>query len=149
MLTCFGKGVAVADAEIRQVGNDNCVTSVTLACNRSYRSQEEWKEETAFVVCKAWGKIAERMGELIKKGTPVNVRGYIKTESWEKDGQKRSMLVLMVEDFDLVVKRASKEDGGDRKPAAQPRKQGAPARKTAPPPPEDGSDAVPDQNIPF
>lgn len=47
--------------------------------------------------CKAFGELAENIAESIAKGTRVIVHGREVTEEWEKDGEKRSANVLIVD----------------------------------------------------
>jgi hypothetical protein len=44
------------------------------------------EERTAWVQVKAWG-LEEEIADLLRKGTPVYVRGEYRLERWEKDGQ--------------------------------------------------------------
>lgn len=47
--------------------------------------------------CKAFGDLAEGIAESLTKGTRVIVHGREVTEEWEKDGEKRSGNVLIVD----------------------------------------------------
>lgn len=59
------------------------------ASNTFIDSNNETKEQTAFVNCVAWGKLGESIGNL-RKGNRVFVEGRLQTRSYETaDGQKR------------------------------------------------------------
>ncbi|KKN91303.1 hypothetical protein LCGC14_0221710 [marine sediment metagenome] len=109
-LGVFGVGVATADSELRTVGEDQKVCTVNLAFNRSYRKrgEDKWQQEPCFVRVTVWGNRAERMVELVKKGQPVYVVGYLKQETWEKDGQKRVAYSINARDFQLCEKLGKK-----------------------------------------
>jgi single-strand DNA-binding protein len=111
-MTVFGVGVATADAELKYVGeNKSAVCSVNFAFNRNWKDgQGEWQKEACFMRAQVWGARAERMAELVKKGQPVYVSGYLKQDNWEKDGQKRVAFSISVQDFQLVQKQAKKND---------------------------------------
>lgn len=47
--------------------------------------------------CKAFGEIAEHVAESLTRGTRVIVHGREVTEEWDKDGEKRSANVLLVD----------------------------------------------------
>lgn len=133
-LGVFGIGVATADPELRMVGQKNTpVCTVNLAFNRSFQQGQgqdrEWKTEACFLRAQVWGARAEKMAELVKKGQPIYVCGYMKQDSWEKDGQKRVSYSITLRDFQLCVKNGKKSDkkkadqqpeGATAAPAGQP-----------------------------
>mgnify|MGYP001953761777 CR=1 FL=1 len=47
--------------------------------------------------CKAFGELAENVTASLTKGTRVIVSGREQTEEWDKDGEKRSANVLIVD----------------------------------------------------
>lgn len=76
------------DAETRTVG-DFTVISFTLATTERYKDRNgEQQENTEWHQIEYWRKDG-KLAEYLKKGTKVGVEGSIRTESWEKDGQKR------------------------------------------------------------
>ena len=106
-LGVFGVGVATADPELRNVGAKNtAVCTVNLAFNRSFLDKDgNWQNEVCFLRTQVWGGRAERMAELVKKGQPIYVSGYMKQDSWTTDdGQKRVAHSLNLRDFQLCVK---------------------------------------------
>lgn len=112
-LGIFGVGTATADPELRNVGQNNtAVCTVNLAFNRSYKDKEnQWQKEPCFVRAQVWGARAERMAELVKKGQPLYVCGYMKQDTWEKDGQKRVSYSMELRDFQLCEKNGKKNVG--------------------------------------
>jgi len=83
-LMVTGVGVATADPELRNVGqNGTMVCTVNLAFNRSFRKRDdkEWQNEVCFVRAQVWGARANKMAELVKKGQPIYVCGYLKQDS--------------------------------------------------------------------
>jgi single-strand DNA-binding protein len=112
-LGVFGVGVATADPELRSVGqNGTSVCTVNLAFNRSYQDRDQkWQQEACFLRAQVWGTRAEKMMELVKKGQPIYVCGYMKQDSWEKDGQKRVAYSVTIRDFQLCEKNGKKKSG--------------------------------------
>jgi len=101
-LNVHGIGVATADPELREVGaNKTPCCSVNLAFNRSWKSGDDYKKEVAFVKVQTWGVRAQKFKEIVKKGQPVYVDGYLRQEEWEKDGQKRVSFCINVNEFNL------------------------------------------------
>lgn len=111
-LGIFGVGVATADPELRTVGQNNTsVCTVNLAFNRSYQDKDrKWQSEPCFLRAQVWGARADRMAELVKKGQPIYVCGYMKQDSWEADdGKKRVSYSITLRDFQLCIKNGKKK----------------------------------------
>lgn len=113
-LSVFGVGVATADPELRFVGeNKTALATVNLAFNRSYKKDEKFVQEASFLKVSVWGKRAERFAELVAKGKPVYVNGYVRQENWNSDeGQKRSAITLVLTEWQLVEKFANGSGSG-------------------------------------
>lgn len=109
-LGVFGVGVATADPELRTVGaNSMSVCTVNLAFNRSYQDKDKkWQNEPCFIRAQVWGNRAQRMSELVRKGQPIYISGYLKQDSWEKDGVKRVSYSVTLRDFQLCTKTEKK-----------------------------------------
>lgn len=81
-------GRLTADPELIYVG-DHAKCTFTLAVDRSFtNAQGERDADFIFITC--WRKLAENVSQYCTKGQMVAVKGEIRQERWEKDGQKRS-----------------------------------------------------------
>jgi len=66
-----------------------------------------------FVDCECWGPRAEVIAKYFTKGKPIFIEGRLKLDTWEdKDGQKRSKMRVMIEDFQFVEGRGGGGGGG-------------------------------------
>lgn len=83
-------GNLARDPEVRYTKSGKAVATFTVAAsNTDIDSNNETKEQTAFVNCVAWGKTGEAVGNL-RKGNRCFVEGRLQTRSYEtQDGQKR------------------------------------------------------------
>lgn len=83
-------GNLARDPEVRYTKSGKAVATFTVAASNTYiDSNNETKEQTAFVNCVAWGKTGEAVGNL-RKGGRCFVEGRLQTRSYETaDGQKR------------------------------------------------------------
>lgn len=83
-------GNLARDPEVRYTQNGKAVATFTVAASNTYiDSNNETKEQTAFINCVAWGKLGESVGNL-RKGNRAFVEGRLQTRSYETtDGQKR------------------------------------------------------------
>ncbi|MFG0276239.1 MAG: single-stranded DNA-binding protein [Phycisphaerales bacterium] len=107
-------GNLTRDIELRHISGDNAVANIGLAVNRRYRTKDgENREETTFVDCEAWGRTAEVMSRYLAKGRPVFIEGRLKLDQWQdKDGQNRSKLKVVVENFQFVDSGGGQGGGG-------------------------------------
>lgn len=83
-------GNLARDPEVRYTNTGKAVATFTVAASNTYiDSNNETKEQTAFVNCVAWGKLGESVGNL-RKGNRCFVEGRLQTRSYEtQDGQKK------------------------------------------------------------
>jgi single-strand DNA-binding protein len=100
------------DPEMRYTQGGQAVTQFTVAVNRNYKdSSGEWKEETEWFRVVAWGPLAERTAEYLRKGRKVYVEGRLQTRAWEgQDGQKRYTTELIANTVTSLEPR-NREDG--------------------------------------
>jgi replicative DNA helicase len=76
--------------------------------NRKYTaSSGERVQETEWVNCEAWGKLAEICNEYLRKGRKVLVVGRVKTDTYEKDGKKEHFRKVVLSEMEML-------DNGDR-----------------------------------
>lgn len=113
-------GNLVSDPELKEIGDNNSVVRFRMAINRRYTTKSgEKKEETTYIDCEMWGSRAGVISEYLKKSDPILVEGHLKQENWEnKDGEKRSKILVSIEDFEFLSKRGSGDSQqGESKPA--------------------------------
>ena len=102
-------GNLTRDPEIRYVGSGAAVTKFTLAVNRRSKQQEE----TDFIDCVAWDKLAETCNTYLKKGMSCLVDGRLSIRSYEtKEGEKRKATEVVVNTMQMLD-RANRGGGGD------------------------------------
>ena len=103
----FLMGNLTRDVQLKHTANNTAVANIGLAVNRRYRNNAgEMQEETTFVDCEARGRTAETMGKYLSKGRPVFVEGRLRLNEWEdRDGNKRSKLLVVVDTFTFVDSR--------------------------------------------
>ena len=88
-------GRMVREEEIRATSTGKKVLTFTLAVNNA-------NDTANFIECVAWENTAEFISKYAKKGAGIAVTGVLNQESWEKDGQKRSKLNVVVRDVQLL-----------------------------------------------
>lgn len=96
-------GNLTRDPETRQTPSGQSVTNFSLAISRTWKGQDgSTQEAVSFIDCVAWGRTGEVIAQYIQKGRPILVSGRLDQRSWEQDGNKRSKVEVIVEDFNFV-----------------------------------------------
>lgn len=107
-------GNLTRDPETRVTANGNTICKLGMAVSRVYSTKDgERREETTFVDIDAFGKQAEVITKYMRKGRPLMVEGRLKLDQWEtNDGQKRSKIGVVLENFQFVGGRDDNDSGG-------------------------------------
>lgn len=107
-------GNLTRDPELRVTPKGTAVCQIGLAINSTYKDKEgNQKEEVTFVDVDVFGRQAEVIAKYMAKGRPILVEGRLKLDSWEsKEGDKRSKLKVVLENFQFVGSRADSGGGG-------------------------------------
>ena len=94
------------DAQLIHTRNGNTLANISLATNDYYRNQNGDRiTTTEWHRCVAWGKLAELMGSLCKKGKEVAIRGKLTYNNYEdKNGIRRRMSQIVIDEFVLLSK---------------------------------------------
>jgi single-strand DNA-binding protein len=72
------------------------------------RQSGEWKDgEPLFLACSIWRDAAEHVAESLTRGARVVVVGRLKQRSYEKDGQKRTVYELDVDEVGPSLRYAT------------------------------------------
>ena len=90
------------DPELKTVGSSYLCT-VNVATSRRFKdSQGEVQTKTTWHRCVAFGKQAETIAKYVKKGDPLYIRGRYESREYEKDGEKRTIFEVAVEEFKFM-----------------------------------------------
>ncbi|MFT7620420.1 MAG: single-strand DNA-binding protein [Planctomycetota bacterium] len=106
-------GNLTRDPEMRYLPSGRPVCEIGLAVNRRWtdRQSGEKKEQTCFVDCSSFGPQAETIAKFMQKGKPIFIEGRLDFQSWEtQDGQKRSKLKVVIENFQFL---GGRQEGGN------------------------------------
>jgi single-strand DNA-binding protein len=148
------------DPEIRYMPSGDAIANIAVAT--SYKSKDrntgEQKEVTEWHRISFFGRLAEIVGQYLKKGSSVYVEGRLQTRKYtDKDGIEKYATDIVAEQMQMLGGRQgmggdSMDDAGsyDSAPARQappPRPQPAAAPRPAPKPAPNFSDM--DDDIPF
>lgn len=91
------------DAEKRVLPTGTPVVEFTVVVYDHRMQGGEWKDVAGYYECRYFGKRAESLlehGHLLD-GAPIAIEGKLRQSSWEKDGQKRSKVIIVVDDVSI------------------------------------------------
>ena len=107
------------EPELKTTTSGTSVCSFTLAVDRDYSKEEK---QVDFINCVAWRQTAEFISRYFNKGSMILVQGSLQTRSYEKDGQKREVVEVVVDKahFCGEKKNDSKTVYDNGQPSAKP-----------------------------
>lgn len=127
-------GNLTRDPELRATAGGTQVLGFGVAVNDRRKNPQtgEWEDVPNFVDCTMFGNRAEKVARYLSKGSKVAIDGKLRYSSWEKDGQRRSKLEVIVDEIEFLSRGQQEGQGGY---AQQPVQQAyAPAQQAYMPP---------------
>lgn len=139
-------GNLTRDPELRATQSGSQVLNFGIAVNdrRKNPSTGEWEDYPNFVDCTMFGTRAEKIANYIAKGSKVAIEGKLRYSSWERDGERRSKLEVIVDEIEFMSRRDEHEGAVINTPVPAPVRPAAP-RQSAPV----VASEVYDEDIPF
>ncbi|WP_275097749.1 single-stranded DNA-binding protein [Sedimenticola hydrogenitrophicus] len=135
------------DPDVRYMPNGNAVANVTLATSESWKDKNsgETQERTEWHRVVFFRRLAEVVGEYVKKGSKIYVEGRLQTRKWQdQGGQDRYTTEIVADEMQMLDSKGSSAsyDSGRPESGSRPARDSA---SSAAPMPDDGFD----DDIPF
>jgi single-strand DNA-binding protein len=130
------------DPEVKYTPTGTPVAKFSLATNEKYKDRsDEWQERTEWHNILAWQRLAEIVGEYVKKGAKLYIEGKLQTSSWEdrESGTKKYRTEIVARDLVLLGSQQNDGDTEDRSNRNGDQRQSAYA----------SSAEITDEDIPF
>lgn len=107
-------GNLTRDPEVRTTQSGMPVMSLGIAVNDRRKNPQtgEWEDYPNFIDCTMFGTRAQSVSRFLSKGTKVAIDGKLRWSQWEKDGQKRSKLEVIVDDLEFMSRGDSSQSSG-------------------------------------
>ena len=114
---CIFIGRVGKDPEVRHTADGTAVASFSLAVSESWKGRDGNKQErTEWVNIVAWRKLAEVIGQYVKKGSLLYVEGKMQSREYEgKDGTTKKVTEIILNDMKML---GGKTEGGSSRPAS-------------------------------
>ena len=100
------------DPEVKYSPTGTAIAKFSLATNERFKDRsEEWQDHTEWHCIIAWQRLAEIVGDCVRKGSKLYVEGKLQTSTWEdkQSGEKKYRTEMVARDLMLLGPR---ENGG-------------------------------------
>ncbi len=124
------EGNLTRDPELRYTARGTAVCRFSIACNRSYKQEDQRQEEVSYFDVTTWSRLAEICAEYLVKGRGVRVVGRLKQDRWEDDsGNRRARVEVIAEHVEFKPQRRDQAETAPEAEAILPEPE--PAQATA------------------
>lgn len=115
-------GCLTRDPELRSTQGGMEILALGVAVNDRRKNQQtgEWEDVPNWIDCVMFGNRAKSVSRFLSKGSKVAIEGKLRWSQWERDGQKRSKIEVIVDEIEFMASR------GDGQHAAAPQTAPAP-----------------------
>jgi single-strand DNA-binding protein len=99
------------DPEVKYTPSGVPVARVSLATSERFKDgNDQWQDRTEWHSIVAWQRLAEIVGEYVRKGTKLYIEGKLQTTSWQdrQSGEKKYRTEIVARDLVLL---SSRENG--------------------------------------
>ena len=126
------------DPEVKYTPSGVPVAKISLATNERFKdNNDQWQDRTEWHSVVAWQRLAEIVGEYVRKGTRLYIEGKLQTTSWQdrQSGEKKYRTEIVARDLVLLDSRENEHN--------------AAATAAGDAPDTEPSPAIVDDDIPF
>lgn len=102
------------DPDMRYLPNGNAVASISLATDEGYKDKNTGQQidKTEWHRVEAFGRLAEVMGEYLKKGSKCYIEGKLRTDEYGKDGIKRYSTKIIANEMTMLDSKPQGQQQG-------------------------------------
>ncbi|MDO4404748.1 MAG: single-stranded DNA-binding protein [Atopobiaceae bacterium] len=113
-------GNLTRDPELRATQAGTSILTFGVAVNDRRRNPQtgEWEEYPNYIDCVVFGNRAEPLSRFLSKGSKVALEGKLRWSQWERDGQKRSKIEVIVDEVEFLSPRQN-QGGYQQQPQVQ------------------------------
>ena len=112
-----GIGNCCKDPDMKYTASGAAIANVTVACNDSYKDKQsgEMVDKTEFVRVVFFKRLAEIVGEYLRKGSSVYIEGKLQTRKWQdQDGKDRYTTEIVAHEMQMLGSKEKQEQSGFR-----------------------------------
>lgn len=108
-------GNLTRDPDLRSTASGMPVLGFGVAVNDYRKNQQtgEWEDYPNFIDCTMFGARAQSVSLFLSKGSKVAIDGKLRWSQWERDGQKRSKIEVIVDEIEFMSQRQQGQLGSE------------------------------------
>jgi single-strand DNA-binding protein len=140
------------DPEVKYTPGGLPIAKFSLATNERFKDKEgQWQDRTEWHNVVAFQRLAEIVGEYVKKGGKLYIEGSLRTSSWDdkETGQKKYRTEIIANDLVLLSGRSDTGGGGADFAGSSRASSANNFDQRAPEPDHAGASPISDDDIPF
>ncbi|MCX7032611.1 MAG: single-stranded DNA-binding protein [Arenimonas sp.] len=105
------------DPEVRYSQSGSAITTLSVATSESWKDKDgNQQERTEWHRVKAFGRLAEIMGEYLKKGRQVYIEGSLRTEKYtDKNGVEKYSTDIIADEMQMLGGMPGEGGGGGQR----------------------------------
>ena len=118
------------DPEVKFTPQGTPVAKITIATNERFKDKNDaWQDRTEWHDVVAWQRLAEIVGEYVRKGSKLYIEGKLQTSTWEdkQSGEKKYRTEIVARDIVLLGSRDNGQEGRAEMSSGQSSPEPAPA----------------------
>lgn len=114
-------GNITRDPELRNTQGGMEILALGVAVNDRRKNQQtgEWEDVPNFIDCVMFGNRAKSVSRFLSKGSKVAIEGKLRWSQWERDGQKRSKIEVIVDEIEFMTSRGDAPSQATAQPVRQ------------------------------
>lgn len=148
-------GLLGKDPEVRYMPSGGAVANITVATSETWKDKQtgQAQERTEWHRVVFFNRLAEIVGEYLKKGSKIYIEGSLRTRKWQdQSGQDKYTTEVVANEMQMLDSRGQQSSGhqeqGYSQAPAQQAQRAAPQQPVHQQPPAGGFDDF-DDDIPF
>ena len=104
-------GNLTRDPEVRSTASGMPIMHFCVAVNERTKNNQtgNYENRPNYIDCVLFGSRAQSLSRYLVKGSKVSIHGRLRWTQWEKDGQKRSKIEVIVDDIDLMSQQQTQQ----------------------------------------
>ena len=108
------------DPDLRQTASGVQVLSFSVAVNDRVKGEDgQWTDRPNWIDCTMFGARAQSVSRFLSKGSKVAIEGKLRWSQWERDGQKRSKIEVIVDEIEFMASRGDAPSQATAQPVRQ------------------------------
>ena len=108
------------DPNLRQTASGMQVLSFSVAVNDRVKGEDgQWTDRPNWIDCVMFGNRAKSVSRFLSKGSKVAIEGKLRWSQWERDGQKRSKIEVIVDEIEFMASRGDAPSQATAQPVRQ------------------------------